>query len=795
MISLVKSYFILVIVVSIRFKLFLVLGCLAAPLNVFAQCSDWEKLFYYKFVSLGDAAHDRFGNTYIVGTFAEDGFTLGSNTFHIPVGGFGAFIAKYDKNGSVVWAISPTVGYRAFGSQVEIDPDGNIIVAGDFYTSIAFDCLSFPGSGRSDIFVAKFMPDGTPVWLTGSTGVDDSYVKGFRMSSNGNCILIADFAERSDVTAGLPAPDMKLGGVPVITGSVDQVSGGMDSFVAAIEPNGTVAWTQGIGGDGNNYDYVSDVTTDSENNVIVTGYFNSDQISFDGHVVHSFTLSENYYLAKIDPQGQTLWVRETEGGINQGGWGVDTDAEDNIFVAGRFYGDAKFGSFTLPGKGEADVFVVKLNPEGTTVSARGIGNDGFDAGTDIEVNSQGHVLVSAYYYSTLLQVGTFSSTKSPLTGGDSFIATLSNDLTTIECAKFITGEGESIVWNFELDPFDNAIVNIGLMAGPGHDVNMGSQIFTDPDIWSVIAVLGDSPATDEGEIPVPVFPKVSLGKDTTLCLGQKLVLSVLPNCTAAYVWSTGSTNTWIEVITPGVYGIDITWNGNTVHDDIVVSYYEPIHVNLGSDALICPGEIISWNLPVYEDASYKWSDGGSSNVYSTTMPGDYWVEVSNRCETVSETVTVELKAPSAVELGNDVVTCNSDVTLSYTPALGETLRWPDGSTSTSFLVTESGTYQLSVYNGCVETTDEVQVTFQRPGESVIPNVVTSNGDGKNDHFLLPSDAGKCSLVICNRWGEKVFQATAYENNWPSENISNGFYFYTLHGECMPVLKGIIHVMR
>jgi len=87
------------------------------------------------------------------------------------------------------------------------------------------------------------------------------------------------------------------------------------------------------------------------------------------------------------------------------------------------------------------------------------------------------------------------------------------------------------------------------------------------------------------------------------------------------------------------------------------------------------------------------------------------------------------------------------------------------------------------------------VTIKRPEETTIPNVVTANGDGKNDHFLLPSDVEGCSILICNRWGEQVFYAKEYQNNWPSERLSAGFYFYTLQGECLPMSKGIIHVMN
>ncbi|MEX2233099.1 MAG: gliding motility-associated C-terminal domain-containing protein [Cyclobacteriaceae bacterium] len=775
-------------------RLFFALVLLPASFSAVAQCSEWDKLLHYKYAILGDAAHDRFGNVYVVGSYFTDGFTLGSNTFTLPVGGAGAFIAKFDKNNSLVWATSPSTGYRAFAREIEVDANDNVVVAGDFDTSVSFECITLQGSGRSDIFVVNFMQDGTPVWATASTGVDDSGVAGLSMSPNGNIILIATFVEKSDVTRDLTEPDVTMGGVPVKTGAVDQVNAGYDSFIAAIRPDGTVAWTQGIGGDGNEYDYVCGVATDSANNVIVTGFFSSPQISFDGHIVHKFAVSENYFLAKINPEGQTLWVRETEGGINQSGWGVATDPDHNIFVAGRFYGDAKFGLITLQGKGDADVFVAKFTPEGTNLNAISIGNDNFDAGSDVEVNSKGQVLVSAYYNSNYLEIGSFSSSKLDLSLADSFIATLSNDLTTVECARFITGDGESVVWDFELDPFDNTIVRVD-RGGMNGATQFDSQIVTDPDYFSVIAILGNNPATDEGETPGPGFPNFSLGKDSTLCIGQKLSLSVQQFCNAAYKWNTGSTSPGIEVTHAGVYWVDVTWKDNTVRDEISISYYEPLVVSLGHDQAICPGGTITWTLPVYVDATYRWSDGKDSHKKTATLPATYWVETSNRCETVRDTVMLQIKSPAVVDLGSDIVACKgADVTLHYTAAAGETLLWSDGSTTSSLSATQSGTYNLTVNNGCIDTTDEVEVTIMAPGEVEIPNVVTHNGDEKNDRFLLPHDVQNCSLLICNRWGEKVFYAQVYENNWPQGNISPGVYFYTMRADCIPESKGTIHLV-
>ncbi|MCZ4244104.1 gliding motility-associated C-terminal domain-containing protein [Pedobacter punctiformis] len=64
----------------------------------------------------------------------------------------------------------------------------------------------------------------------------------------------------------------------------------------------------------------------------------------------------------------------------------------------------------------------------------------------------------------------------------------------------------------------------------------------------------------------------------------------------------------------------------------------------------------------------------------------------------------------------------------------------------------------------------------------IPNVITPNGDGKNDSFqvsgleLYPEN----TMLIFNRWGNEVFHSNgAYQNNWTGEGLNAGTYYYLL----------------
>ncbi|MBO9727266.1 MAG: DUF11 domain-containing protein [Chitinophaga sp.] len=76
------------------------------------------------------------------------------------------------------------------------------------------------------------------------------------------------------------------------------------------------------------------------------------------------------------------------------------------------------------------------------------------------------------------------------------------------------------------------------------------------------------------------------------------------------------------------------------------------------------------------------------------------------------------------------------------------------------------------------------VTITQPvnGDDIfIPNIVTPNGDGKNDHFVIPGldRYPGSSLMIYNRWGNQVYQNKNYDNKWDGNGLNEGTYYYIL----------------
>jgi len=73
----------------------------------------------------------------------------------------------------------------------------------------------------------------------------------------------------------------------------------------------------------------------------------------------------------------------------------------------------------------------------------------------------------------------------------------------------------------------------------------------------------------------------------------------------------------------------------------------------------------------------------------------------------------------------------------------------------------------------------------------IPNIITPNGDGKNDTFTIPDILlfPGSQLIIVNRWGNEVYKSDNYQNTWTGQGLSEGTYYYVLNKKD-PVNAGI-----
>ncbi|RTQ52243.1 PKD domain-containing protein [Hymenobacter gummosus] len=84
-----------------------------------------------------------------------------------------------------------------------------------------------------------------------------------------------------------------------------------------------------------------------------------------------------------------------------------------------------------------------------------------------------------------------------------------------------------------------------------------------------------------------------------------------------------------------------------------------------------------------------------------------------------------------------------------------------------------------------------------PPQVLIPNVITPNGDARNDRFELRGlRAAEWRCRIFNRWGRPVFEVEAYQDDWRAAQQPAGVYYYHLtHRQDGRTIKGTVEVVR
>jgi gliding motility-associated-like protein len=106
------------------------------------------------------------------------------------------------------------------------------------------------------------------------------------------------------------------------------------------------------------------------------------------------------------------------------------------------------------------------------------------------------------------------------------------------------------------------------------------------------------------------------------------------------------------------------------------------------------------------------------------------------------------------------------------------LAWPDSNI----------TYYLTVSNGIgCEDYDSLRILLRDKPLTLffIPDVITPNGDGYNDAWVI-RDIERYpdhDVRIINRWGDQVFFASPYQNDWAGtwkgENLPGATYYYII----------------
>jgi Secretion system C-terminal sorting domain/Beta-propeller repeat len=296
----------------------------------------WERR--YNGLGNGDdaiaaAALDDSGNIYVTG-YSQEGPTLG---------GYNWVTIKYFPNGDTAWkrSFNWTANSTDEPFAMAIDKHNNICISGYGRTAQPFD---------DDFITIKYNPDGIQQWVnvyasvflnsdrSNSITVDDScnvYPSGYGSTSNGNEIITIKYTTTGEeiwirrfktnygdfLRHTLSAVDKHNN---IIVNGYYHIGDNYAFNTIKYTSSGDLLWNRLYKGDGN-LNFCFALCTDDSANVYAAGRSTNSVTGAD------------FVTIKYNQYGDTMWIRNLDGGFNQADevYSIIADKNQNLYVTGR----------------------------------------------------------------------------------------------------------------------------------------------------------------------------------------------------------------------------------------------------------------------------------------------------------------------------------------------------------------------------------------------------------------------------------------------------------------------------
>ena len=336
---------------------------------------------------------DALGNPYITGIFQDSvsfgAYTLTNGPSH------NAFIVKYDANGNVVWAESPTcVVCSAMGSGLAADKLGNIYQAGDYggSSNISFGAVTLGATNSGNMFLVKYDGNGNVLWGANAQMPSNASA----ISSSPGEYVTTDAANNAYIT-GTYIDTITIGSQTLITGFFN---GFGNVFVAKFSAAGNPIWAKSGLISKNSFAVDYSITSDKWNNIYLSGEFNQS-IAFGGIKLKTTKGGGPSYIIKFDSAGNalcgTLLNNQSSSTINASVSGHNSVAADpksaGVYFAGDIqgYNQCVFWPDTVNGIGEIIGFLSKWSCGTCNVAPDIIGPDTVCSGQAITLVAKGGI--------------------------------------------------------------------------------------------------------------------------------------------------------------------------------------------------------------------------------------------------------------------------------------------------------------------------------------------------------------------------------------------------------------------
>jgi len=334
-----------------------------------------------------------------------------------------------------------------------LDSSNNVYTTGFFQGTVDFDPTgdtdNHTSNGSYDVFMTKTNSDGTYGYTKtfGGTGLEYSY--GVTVDSSNNIYVTGQYQGIANFN---------------FTGGTDNhtSNGSYDIFVTKITSNGTYGYTKTFGGTG--YDFGYSVVTDNSNNIYVTGqYQGTIDFDFTGDTDnHTSNGVDDIFITKLNSDG-TYGYTKTFGGTGYDiGNSLAIDSSNNSYVTGCFEGTVDFdftgGTDNHTSNGSYDMYLLKMNSDGTYGYTKTFGGTGVECGYSLAIDSSNNFYVTGWFESTVDFDFTGGTDNHTSNGSRDIFITKINFDGTYGYTKTFGGTSAEYGYSLTLDSLNNIYV-------------------------------------------------------------------------------------------------------------------------------------------------------------------------------------------------------------------------------------------------------------------------------------------------------------------------------------------------
>lgn len=522
---------------------------------------------------------DPSGNIILGGSFAGTvDFDPGPGTYNASAAVSNYFdlaVVKLDNAANFIWMKQirnlDTAQVQTFG--IRTDPQGNILFAGNFSSSMDFDpgpgVSALNAAGSDDAFVLKLDAQGNFVWARqfGSAGSDKAF--GLEVDKYGNVYTTGTFQNTADFDPGPAVYNLTAGGIRAC-------------FISKLDKNGNFGYAKVFQAGSGGSSIGQALAIDSSSNLYISGGF-SGPVDFDPGPGVDVSNGSNLFTVKLDSNGNLAWAAPyvgTNGTFFESIWSaVKVDIMKNVYYTGWFVQTVNFdpagGTYLVSDSTGGSTFIHKLSQCNNTLNI--INAESCDT---FALNGVTYPSPGLYYQTLTNSVGCDSIIQLTLTRNETF-----SKLDTTVCGSFVWNGKTLTAGGIYRDTFPSAtacdsVAELDLTFSAEYsqiiDTACGAYQWNGASL-TASGVYTDTLITANGcdsivTLQLVVVPKPSpiLGKDTVLCSGDTITLT--PGTFPDYSWSNNSTANSLIVKDTGTYWVQVTdANGCTASDSIRIT--------------------------------------------------------------------------------------------------------------------------------------------------------------------------------------------------------------------------------